>query len=212
MPTVAVRIGRRRPTRRTTRARRCPRLGVPRHRAGGCYPTAPGAGRGTRGNSGWRHARCHQALPAGRSVSDAHALVGRLAGDGVTLAVGDARYPPDEPAIRVLTGALALTADLQAAVDSRRTREGLAVARTRGRLHGRPRSSTGRRSGMSFGATSRAATRSASSPNCSTSRARPSTARSAGPALPLAQTRPKPSRSGVVKPSLPSGGGDLRHG
>lgn len=69
---------------------------------------------------------------------DAHELVGRLAAGGVTLAIGTARYPPDEPALHVLLQGLAMAADLRAAVHSHRTREGLAAARAQRQLQGRP--------------------------------------------------------------------------
>jgi len=73
-----------------------------------------------------------------RSVPDAHELLNGLAAGEVTLAIGEDHYPPSLPVTHVLVEVLALTAQLQTGLDSRRTRVGLAAARTRGQLRGRP--------------------------------------------------------------------------
>ncbi len=73
-----------------------------------------------------------------RSVPDAYELLNGLAAGEVTLAIGEDHYPPSLPVTHVLVELLALTAQLQTGLDSRRTRVGLAAARTRGQLRGRP--------------------------------------------------------------------------
>jgi DNA invertase Pin-like site-specific DNA recombinase len=73
-----------------------------------------------------------------RSVPDAHELLSGLAAGEVTLAIGEDHHPPSLPVTHVLVEVLALTAQLQTGLDSRRTRVGLAAARTRGQLRGRP--------------------------------------------------------------------------
>lgn len=73
-----------------------------------------------------------------RSVLDAHQLLGRLTARGVTIAAGEVRYRPVEPAGQVLTDVLALAADLLTVSAGARTREGLVAARSRGQLRGRP--------------------------------------------------------------------------
>ena len=73
-----------------------------------------------------------------RSVPDAYELLNGLAGGEVTLAIGQNFYPPSLPVTHVLVEVLARTAQLQTGLDSRRTRVGLAAARIRGQLRGRP--------------------------------------------------------------------------
>lgn len=73
-----------------------------------------------------------------RSVPDAHELLTQLSASGVTVQVGEDRYPPTRANTELLLEVLALTVDFQAGLDAGRTREGLAAARrSRAQLQGR---------------------------------------------------------------------------
>lgn len=74
-----------------------------------------------------------------RSMTDAYQLLTRLTAAGVTVRIGEDRYPPTHLNMRLLLDVLALTVDLRAGLHSSRTREGLAAARrSHGQLQGRP--------------------------------------------------------------------------
>jgi len=69
-----------------------------------------------------------------RSVSDARDLVADLAKRGVILHLGGSVHDPSDP----LGPVLEMVADFQTALVRGRTAEGMRLARTRGRLKGRP--------------------------------------------------------------------------
>lgn len=72
-----------------------------------------------------------------RSVRDAHDIVDVLTNDGVALQIGASRYDPDDPGGRLLVNVLAMLAEFERDLIRARTREGMAIARAKGRLKGR---------------------------------------------------------------------------
>src|SRR5919199_785052 len=72
-----------------------------------------------------------------RSVSDARAIAEELTCRQVRLSLGGAVYDPTDPVGRLLFNVLAIVAEFEADLISMRTREGLKVARGRGRLRGK---------------------------------------------------------------------------
>lgn len=72
-----------------------------------------------------------------RSVPDARAIADGLAERGVALAIGAALYDPGDPMGRMFFNVLATFAEFEADLIRMRTREGMALARARGRLRGR---------------------------------------------------------------------------
>ena len=73
-----------------------------------------------------------------RSVPDAAEIVGELAACQVALDVGGDVHDPADPVGRQLSVVLGLVADFEAALNRGRTAEGMAVARVKGRLKGKP--------------------------------------------------------------------------
>lgn len=72
-----------------------------------------------------------------RSVPDAHAIVAELTEQGVALSIGGAVHDPTDPVGRLLLTVLAMIAAFEADLISARTREGMKVARAKGKLRGR---------------------------------------------------------------------------
>lgn len=72
-----------------------------------------------------------------RSVPDARAIAERLQAQGVALAIGGAIHDPGDPMGRMFFNILATFAEFEADLIRMRTREGMAIARARGRLKGR---------------------------------------------------------------------------
>ena len=128
--------------------------------SGGPAPGAPGAGR-RRGShlhrsrlTGTTRARpgLDQALAAvregdtlvvpkldrlARSVPDARAIADQLRERGVKLALGRALYDPGDPMGKLFFNILATFAEFEADLIRLRTREGMAIARARGKLRGK---------------------------------------------------------------------------
>lgn len=77
-----------------------------------------------------------------QSVSELRDISGELHGRGVALRVGQDTYAPGDSLGRFWVAALASLAEFESELRSQRTREGLAVARERGRLKGRQPSLT----------------------------------------------------------------------
>ena len=72
-----------------------------------------------------------------RSVPDARSIADDLAGRGVTLALGQSRYDPADPMGKVFFNILATFAEFEADLIRLRTREGMKIARAKGRLRGK---------------------------------------------------------------------------
>jgi len=73
-----------------------------------------------------------------RSIRDARDIADELAGKGVKLDLGGSVHDPTDPIGRLLFNVLALVAEFEADIARARTREGMAVARAKGKLRGKP--------------------------------------------------------------------------
>jgi len=72
-----------------------------------------------------------------RSVPDARSIADDLAARGVTLALGQSRYDPSDPMGKMFFNILATFAEFEADLIRLRTREGMKIARAKGRLRGK---------------------------------------------------------------------------
>ncbi len=72
-----------------------------------------------------------------RSVPDARDIVDELTTRGVRLNVGGSVHDPNDPIGRLLFTVLSMIAEFEADLARARTREGLAVAKAKGRLRGK---------------------------------------------------------------------------
>ena len=72
-----------------------------------------------------------------RSVPDARAIADRLRERDVNLALGRTLYDPDDPMGKMFFNILATFAEFEADLIRRRTREGMAITRARGKLRGK---------------------------------------------------------------------------
>ena len=72
-----------------------------------------------------------------RSVPDARQIADMLAERGVALALGHTRYNPADPMGKMFFNILATFAEFEANLIRLRTREGMAVARAKGKLRGK---------------------------------------------------------------------------
>ncbi|MEY8802629.1 recombinase family protein [Leisingera sp. XS_AS12] len=72
-----------------------------------------------------------------RSVPDARAIADELAKRGVKLAVGSSVYDPIDPMGKMFFNILATFAEFEADLIRMRTKEGMAVARAKGKLKGK---------------------------------------------------------------------------
>src|ERR671937_961113 len=72
-----------------------------------------------------------------RSVPDARAIADALVARGVKLALGTSVYDPTDPMGKMFFNILATFAEFEADLIRLRTREGMAVARARGKLRGK---------------------------------------------------------------------------
>ena len=72
-----------------------------------------------------------------RSVPDARAIAGQLEARGVTLALGATIYDPADPMGKMFFNILATFAEFETDLLRMRTREGMALARAKGRLRGK---------------------------------------------------------------------------
>lgn len=73
-----------------------------------------------------------------RSIRDARDILDGLTQRGVKLSLGGSVHDPTDPVGRLLFNVLALVAEFEADLIRARTREGMAVARAKGRLKGKP--------------------------------------------------------------------------
>jgi len=72
-----------------------------------------------------------------RSVPDARAIADELVARGVRLALGSSVYDPADPMGKMFFNILATFAEFEADLIRLRTREGMAIARARGKLRGK---------------------------------------------------------------------------
>ncbi len=72
-----------------------------------------------------------------RSVPDARDIIDELTANGVRLNIGGSLHDPTDPIGRLLFTTLSMIAEFEADLARARTREGMAVARTKGRLRGK---------------------------------------------------------------------------
>ncbi len=72
-----------------------------------------------------------------RSVPDARSIADDLAARGVSLALGQSRYDPGDPMGKMFFNILATFAEFEADLIRLRTREGMKIARAKGRLRGK---------------------------------------------------------------------------
>lgn len=72
-----------------------------------------------------------------RSVPDARAIADQLTRRGVRLALGEAVYDPADPMGKMFFNVLATFAEFEADLIRMRTREGMAIARAKGKLRGK---------------------------------------------------------------------------
>src|SRR5882724_612167 len=79
-----------------------------------------------------------------RSVPDARAIGDDLAGRGIKLSLGGQVYDPADPMGKMFFNILATFAEFEVDLLRMRTREGMAVARARGKLRGKPPKLTAR--------------------------------------------------------------------
>lgn len=72
-----------------------------------------------------------------RSVPDAHAILSDLSERGIKFQVGHSVHDPHDPVAKLLVNVLAMIAEFEADLIRQRTREGMAVAKAKGRLKGK---------------------------------------------------------------------------
>ena len=72
-----------------------------------------------------------------RSVPDARAIADQLEVKGVRLALGTAIYDPSDPMGKMFFNILATFAEFESDLIRMRTREGMAIARAKGKLRGK---------------------------------------------------------------------------
>lgn len=72
-----------------------------------------------------------------RSVPDARAILDELTAKGVVLNLGGSVHDPADPIGKVLYGVLAIIGEFEADLTRARTRDGMAIAKSKGRLKGK---------------------------------------------------------------------------
>lgn len=72
-----------------------------------------------------------------RSIRDAKDIADELAEQGVTLRLGSSAYDPTDPLGKMMFNMLATFAEFEADLIRMRTREGMAVAKAKGKLRGK---------------------------------------------------------------------------
>lgn len=72
-----------------------------------------------------------------RSIPDARDIANELAEKGVSLSIGGSIYDPTDPIGKLLFNVLSMVAEFESDIIRARTREGMAVAKAKGKLKGR---------------------------------------------------------------------------
>jgi hypothetical protein len=111
-----------------------------------------------------------------RSLPDARTIADELTARQVRLSLGASVYDPNDPVGRLLFNVLAMVAELESDLIRLRTREGMKVAKAKGRLRGSSPSSTPGRKHIWSDCSRPVSTAPPNSPTCSVSLAPPSTA------------------------------------
>ena len=125
-----------------------------------------------------------------RSVPDARAIADLLRERGVKLALGRALYDPGDPTGKMFSNILATFAEFEAGLIRLRTRDGMAIARAKGKLRGKQPKVPTDSSGNSAACMPPESIPSAISPSSSPSQDQPSIAHSTS-AIPLSPNPPK---------------------
>ena len=112
-----------------------------------------------------------------RSVLDARDIADTLARKGVALNLAGSLYDPTDPVGKLLFNVLAMVAEFEADLIRTRTREGMAIAKAKGRLRGKKPKLSPSQEAHLMASTTPGSTPPARSPNCSASPAPPSTGR-----------------------------------
>jgi DNA invertase Pin-like site-specific DNA recombinase len=116
-----------------------------------------------------------------RSLPDARDIVDELTRNQVRLQIGGSVHDPNDPVGRLLVNVLAMVAEFEADLIRMRTREGMTIARAKGRLRGKKPKLTPAQEAHLVSLHHAGEHTSTSSPRFSTSLARPSTARLSAP-------------------------------
>lgn len=72
-----------------------------------------------------------------RSVPDARDIADGLTAKGVVLPLGGSQYDPRDPVGRLLFNVLSIVTEFESDLTRMHTREGMSIARTKGRLRGK---------------------------------------------------------------------------
>lgn len=112
-----------------------------------------------------------------RSLPDARQILADLTTRDVKLSLGGSVHDPTDPVGRLLFNALAMVAEFASDLIRLRTREGMKVAKAKGRLQGKQPKLNPHQEAHLLRSTTRASTAPPSSATCSVSPAQPSTAR-----------------------------------
>ena len=116
-----------------------------------------------------------------RSVPDARAIDDDLAARGIKLSLSGQVYDPADPMGKIFFNILATFAEFEVDLLRMRTREGMAVARAKGKLRGKQPKLSARQQREPVRMAGPASSPSPTSPRCSPSPARPCTAPPANP-------------------------------
>ena len=81
--------------------------------------------------------RRHETDRLARTVRDAHEIADNLANRGIKLSIGGSVHDPVNPMGKLLFNVLAMISEFEADLISMRTREGMKVAKAKGRLRGK---------------------------------------------------------------------------
>ena len=119
-----------------------------------------------------------------RSVPDARHIADQLQAQGVKLALGRNIHDPDDPMGKMLFNILVTFAEFEADLIRMRTREGMAIARAKGKLRGKQPKLSEKQQRELCRMHATGSIPSATWPRSSPFRDRPSTGHSAAPSLP----------------------------
>ena len=130
-----------------------------------------------------------------RSVSDAHDIAKELTVREVKLNLGGSIHDPTDAMGKLLFTTLAMIAEFEADLARMRTREGMKIAKAKGRLRGKAPKLSVKQEAHLVALQRPASTPAPSWPSCSAWPARRSIGRSSGPRLWCRQGLPEPGRS-----------------